>query len=117
MILIFLLILAMIFNIFAQITLKYGITAIQLNGISVQSLFKMISSPYIWIGAILYGVSFIVYAFALSKGELSRVSPVSQALTTIGIVTISTLIFHEPITAFKIIGVLLLVAGTIIIFF
>lgn len=112
-----LLLLAMIFNIIAQVSLKHGISIISLTGLNVQSLLKMASSPYIWTGAILYGVSFVFYIFALTRGELGRVSPVSQALTTLGIVTVSIVVFHEPITAFKIIGVVLLIAGTIIIFY
>lgn len=114
--LIILLVLAMIFNIIAQITLKHGINLISLDGLKLQSMYKMISSPYLWSGAVMYGVSFVFYIFALSRGELGRISPVSQALTTLGIVTVSILIFNEPITAFKVFGILLLVAGTIIIF-
>ncbi|RRJ62201.1 hypothetical protein EHV15_03990 [Paenibacillus oralis] len=115
--LIILLLLAMIFNIVAQITLKHGINLINLNGINLQTITKMLSSPYLWSGAFMYGISFIFYIFALSKGELGRVSPVSQALTTMGIVTVSVLIFHEPLTVYKIVGVLFLIAGTIIIFY
>lgn len=114
--LILLLLLAMVFNIFAQICLKHGINLLNLQGISMSSLAKMAQSPYLWSGAIMYGVSFVFYIFALSRGELGRISPVSQALTTLGIVTISVLIFHEPITAGKVMGIVLLIAGTIIIF-
>ncbi|MBS5912932.1 hypothetical protein GNQ08_15360 [Paenibacillus macerans] len=115
--LLFLLLLAMIFNIAAQIALKHGINLINLNAINLQTISKMVSSPYLWSGAFMYGISFVFYIFALSKGELGRVSPVSQALTTMGIVTVSVLVFHEPITVYKIVGVLLLIAGTIIIFY
>lgn len=112
-----LLILAMIFNLIAQTALKHGINLINIDGINLQTVFKMISSPYLWSGAVMYGISFVFYIFALSKGELGRVSPVSQALTTLGVVTVSIFVFQEPLTFFKVIGVLLLVAGTIIIFY
>lgn len=114
--LIVLLLLAMVFNIIAQIALKHGINLINLDNLNLQTVYKMLSSPYLWSGAVMYGISFIFYIFALSKGELGRVSPVSQALTTLGIVTISIIVFHEPLTSYKIIGVLLLVVGTIVIF-
>lgn len=114
--LIVLLILAMVFNIIAQIALKHGINLISLNGLSISAVSKMIASPFLWSGAIMYGVSFIFYIFALSRGELGRISPVSQALTTLGIVTVSILVFHEPITGSKILGIFLLVIGTLIIF-
>ncbi|TKH46154.1 hypothetical protein C1I60_03230 [Paenibacillus terrae] len=115
--LLLLLFLAMLFNIVAQITLKHGINVLNFTGISFQSLIKLSTSPYIWFGAILYGVSFVFYIFALSRGELGRISPVSQALTTLGIVAVSVLIFHEPITVFKLMGIILLIIGTIIIFY
>lgn len=114
--LIILLVLAMIFNIIAQIALKHGINLISLDGLNLSSVHKMITSPFLWSGAIMYGISFVFYIFALSRGELGRISPVSQALTTLGIVTVSILIFHEPITGSKVFGILLLMAGTVIIF-
>lgn len=115
--LIALLLLAMVFNIVAQIALKHGINLINLGEINLHTITKMISSPYLWSGAFMYGISFVFYIFALSKGDLGRVSPVSQALTTMGIVTVSVLVFHEPLTVYKIIGLLFLVAGTVIIFY
>lgn len=114
--LILLLVLAMVFNIIAQILLKHGINLISLEGLNLSSAYKMVVSPYLWSGAVMYGVSFVFYIFALSRGELGRISPISQALTTLGIVTMSILIFHEPITGSKVFGILLLIAGTIIIF-
>lgn len=116
MLIIFLL-LAMFFNIAAQITLKHGINLVNFDKVNVQTVTQMISSPFLWFGAFMYGISFVFYIFALSKGELGRVSPVSQALTTMGIVTVSVLIFHEPVTVYKIVGLLLLIVGTIIIFY
>ena len=110
------LVLGMIFNIIAQVSLKHGINLINLNELNIHTLFRMISSPYLWTGAIMYGISFVFYIFSLSKGELGRISPISQALTTLGIVLVSIVVFHESITIYKIVGVLLLVAGTIIIF-
>lgn len=115
--LILLLLLAMFFNIAAQIALKHGLNLISLDGISLHTIIRMVSSPYLWSGAFMYGISFVFYIFALSKGELGRVSPVSQALTTVGIMTVSVLIFHESLTTYKIIGLLFLIAGTIIIFY
>lgn len=114
--LIFLLFLAMIFNIIAQVVLKHGVNLISLSGLNINAISKMITSPFLWSGAIMYGVSFVFYIFALSRGELGKISPVSQALTTLGVVTVSILIFHEPITASKIFGIVLLIAGTLIIF-
>jgi uncharacterized membrane protein len=111
-----LLLIALVFNLLAQTLLKSAITGIRFESINLSFLLKILSSPMIWGGGFLYGFSFLFYIMALSRGELSRISPVSQALTTLGIVLISVILFNEPITMMKIIGVLLLIAGTIIMF-
>jgi len=113
---IILLIMAMVFNLLAQSALKYAVSDMRFEAFTIHMISKFIFSPLIWVGAILYGVSFLFYIFALSRGELSRISPVSQALTTLGIVFISVIVFHEAITINKVAGIMLLVIGTIIIF-
>ncbi|WP_430111635.1 hypothetical protein [Paenibacillus sp. B1-33] len=103
-------------NIAAQITLKYGLNNIKLDNFSVENLWRLLFSTHIWFGALLYGFSFFIYLFALSKGELGRVAPVAQALTIVGIFLSSIFIFCEPITMTKLVGVLILVIGAIVIF-
>lgn len=111
-----LLVLALIFNLLAQTFLKQAVLEIKVDSVSIAFFSKIIASPQIWGGAFFYGISFLFYIMALSRGELSRISPVSQALTTLGVVLISVILFNEPLTAMKMIGLLLLVAGTIILF-
>ncbi|OPH53108.1 hypothetical protein BC351_32020 [Paenibacillus ferrarius] len=112
-----LLVAALIFNLFAQYLLKNAVNGNAFETNNMYSiLVKYLSSPLIWGGAILYGCSFLFYVVALSRGELSRISPVSQALTTLGVVLISVIIFNEPLTMMKIIGLILLIVGTIIMF-
>ena len=113
---IFLLIMAMIFNMLAQSVLKYAIADIRFDAFTVDTILKFMLSPLIWGGAIFYGGSFLFYIFALSRGELSRISPASQAFTTLGIVLISVVVFHEALTVTKVTGLMLLVIGTIVIF-
>ncbi|MFW5437707.1 hypothetical protein [Paenibacillus apiarius] len=103
-------------NIAAQITLKYGLNNIKLEHFSLESLWRLLFSTHIWIGAVLYAFSFFVYLFALSKGELGRIAPVAQTLTILGIFLSSIFLFCEPITLTKLVGVLMLVIGAIIIF-
>lgn len=111
-----LLLLALIFNLLAQAFLKHAVTGIKFDAFNLAFIGKIMVNPAIWSGAVFYGVSFLFYVMALSRGELSRISPVSQALTTIGVVLISVILFNEPLTAMKIIGLLLLIVGTIILF-
>jgi multidrug transporter EmrE-like cation transporter len=113
---IILLILALVFNLIAQTFLKQAVTGIRFDLLSVSFVAKMISNPQIWSGAVFYGMSFVFYVMALSRGELSRISPVSQALTTVGVVLISVILFNEPLSITKVAGLTLLIAGTIILF-
>ncbi|MFM9328688.1 hypothetical protein [Paenibacillus mesotrionivorans] len=113
---ILLLIIAMIFNLTAQYFLKNGVLGFKFEGFDLYQLIKLFTLPSIWIGALLYGGSFLFYILAISRGDLSKISPVSQALTTLGVVAMSVLLFNEPLSLFKIIGILLLVGGTIVIF-
>lgn len=113
---ILLLVLALVFNLLAQTFLKQAVTGLRFDGVSLSFFIKIFASPQIWGGAFFYGISFLFYVMALSRGELSRISPVSQALTTVGVLLISVILFNEPMTALKIIGLLLLIAGTIILF-
>jgi multidrug transporter EmrE-like cation transporter len=113
---IFLLILAMVFNISAQYFLKQSVADLRFDNLNIGFFMKLVSNTYVWLGAVMYGASFVLYIMALSRGELSRISPVSQGLTTIGIVALSFFIFHEPLNALKIAGLLFIVIGSIIIF-
>jgi len=111
-----LLLLALIFNLIAQALLKNAVLNIRFDAFSFTFIGKLIANPYIWSGAIVYGFSFLFYVLALSRGELSRISPVSQALTTVGVVLISVILFNEPITMMKLVGLILLIIGTVILF-
>lgn len=113
---ILLLLFAMIFNIGAQYFLKQSVVGIRFDGFNISLISKFLANYNVWIGVIMYGASFVFYILALSRGELSRISPVSQALTTVGVVLLSVLFFNEVITITKFIGLILLIIGTIIIF-
>jgi multidrug transporter EmrE-like cation transporter len=111
-----LLIAALVFNLLAQTLLKQAVTGIRFESFNITFLSKLFSSPMIWGGGFFYGFSFVFYIMALSRGELSRISPVSQGLTTLGVVLISVILFNEPVTMMKIVGILMLIIGTIILF-
>lgn len=65
-------------------------------------------------GIILYGLSFIVYTYLISKNDLGYIIPVSTALVYIGIFLASYFIFKETFTAFKIAGICLILGGVIL---
>lgn len=107
---------SVILNVTAQTILKLGLNSLQLGSMNIESMVKIIATPYIWFGAMLYGGSFFVYLFALSKGEIGRLSPIAQALTILGLVFVSVVFFHENMTLSKVIGTVFLMVGAIIIF-
>lgn len=112
----FLLLLAMVFNMGAQTALKYAVNAFPLAQFTAPGVARLLLSPLVLLGGVLYAFSFGFYVLALSRGDLSRVSPASQGLTTLGVVIVSVWLFQEPLTATKVVGILLLLAGAFIVF-
>ncbi len=65
-------------------------------------------------GIFLYGVSFVIYTYLISKNDLGFIIPVSTALVYIFIFAASFFIFKEVFTAVKIVGILLILGGLIL---
>lgn len=112
----YLIIISVLFNITAQLVLKHGLNIVDIKGMNFGNVIRLASSPYVWSGAIIYGASFFVYLFALSKGEIGRISIGAQALTIVGLFSASIIFFHEPLTITKVLGVLLVLCGIFFIF-
>lgn len=62
-------------------------------------------------GVILYGLSFLVYTYLLSKYDLGYIIPLTTALVYIVIFTASFIIFKESFTLVKVLGITLILAG------
>lgn len=65
-------------------------------------------------GTLLYGLSFLIYVYLLSKYDLGYIIPVTAALVYTVIFTASYFIFHETFTAMKITGIALIVGGLVL---
>ncbi|MDQ0890936.1 undecaprenyl phosphate-alpha-L-ara4N flippase subunit ArnF [Paenibacillus sp. V4I9] len=115
MIIIYLLI-ATCFNLVAQLLLKKAVLGVEIKFTNFNSIVNILSNFYIWLGAISYGLSFLLYIIVLSRGELGKVALISQALTIIGVLFVSFFFFQEPLTVYKTIGILLLFLGVWFIF-
>lgn len=68
-------------------------------------------NSYIVAGIVLYGFSFILYTYLISKYDLGYIVPLTTALVYVLIFTASYIIFDEVFTAFKIAGIVLIVSG------
>lgn len=71
-------------------------------------------SPYILSGIFLYGFSFIVYTYLISKNDLGYIVPVSTALVYMFIFSASYVLFKETFTLARVIGILLIFGGLVL---
>jgi uncharacterized membrane protein len=90
---------------FAQITLKTGVNHVtdaagggELH-MNADSLRSLLSSPIVWAGLVLFGLSAIVWLFALSRASLS----------------FALLVLHETVPALRWLGVAFIVTGIILV--
>lgn len=97
-----------------QFFLKKGILASTLVP-SIESIIKTLFSPFVLLGFITYGASSIIWLFVLQKFPLSVAYP-ALSLTYIAIVAVSIFVLKEPLTSYKIAGVLLITAGVYFLF-
>jgi multidrug transporter EmrE-like cation transporter len=89
----------------AQILIKTGANALTGGGV-----IAMLMSPHLLAGYCLYGLSTALLVLALRDGELSILYPVIS-LTFVWVTILSTMVFNEAITVFKVMGVSVIVAG------
>jgi drug/metabolite transporter (DMT)-like permease len=68
---------------------------------------------YVISGVFLYGVSFLLYMYLISKNDLGYIIPLTTALVYTIIFVASYFVFHEVFTVAKIMGIGLILAGLI----
>lgn len=66
------------------------------------------------VGILLYGASFALYIYLISKNDLGYIIPLTTALVYIVIFFASYILFHEVFTVMKVFGISLIVIGLII---
>jgi multidrug transporter EmrE-like cation transporter len=104
----------------AQITLKTGVNHVtDASGggelhLNADSLRSLLSSPIIWGGLVLFGLSAIVWLFALSRASLSFAYPFA-ALSYVLIVLFSVLVLHEDVPVLRWVGVAFIVTGILLV--
>jgi drug/metabolite transporter (DMT)-like permease len=70
-------------------------------------------SPYVIVGIVLYGTSFALYTYLLSKYDLGYIIPLTTALVYVLIFAASFFIFKESFTLIKTFGIILILIGII----
>ena len=69
---------------------------------------------YVASGIILYGASFLLYIYLISRNDLGYIIPVTTALVYTLIFLGSFFIFHESFTVVKVIAIALIMGGVIL---
>lgn len=103
----------------AQITLKSGVNRVtgaqggtlQLGGAALKAL---LVSPLVLGGLVLFGLSAVVWLFALSRASLSFAYPFA-ALGYVLIVAFSVLVLHETVPPLRWLGVACIVVGIVLV--
>ena len=105
----------------AQLTLKYGVSRVQVDGHSgivlsepLPSAMRVAREPFIWIGLALFGVSAIVWIVVLSRVSLSFAYPFA-ALTYIIIVVFDRVFLNEYVPGLRWAGVALIMSGIVLV--
>lgn len=63
---------------------------------------------------VFYGVSFLLWTGIVVKNDLSFIVPFSSAIVNIIAVGLGICIFREPISIYKVIGILMAVSGIVL---
>lgn len=103
----------------AQVTLKVGMNHVtDANGgelaLNADSLKQIASNVWVWAGLVIFGVSAVLWLFALSKANLSYAYPFA-ALGYVIIVTASILFLGEHMRPLGWVGVAFIVVGIVLI--
>ena len=77
---------------------------------------KIISTPVTFIAAIIIFISPVIYAFALSRMNLSIAYPLIIGFSAIFLLILSYLILNETITLNNFIGILLILFGIFLVY-
>ena len=111
-------ILGVLLNAAAQLALKWGVN---INGgldkerELIDLLYWVITNKGILIGLVLYAVSVVIWVYILSKLDVG----VAYPLLSIGYVVnvfMASWIFNESLTAYKFIGIGLIIMGVIVLY-
>lgn len=100
---------------FGQLLLKNGMVRARHQADAGHSLAAAaVSTPTVWFGLAVFGVSAVVWLYALSRVPLSIAYPFN-ALGYLGVLALSAFVLHEHVRMLTWLGSLLVVAGLIVV--
>lgn len=110
------LLVAILSNVSAQISLRFGMKTINITRKSnlFDTLINIFQNKYIWLGLFFYGIGFSLYLYILSKFDVSYIYPIITASIFILLLTFSSILLNEPITIKKTFGIIIIIIGIFI---
>ena len=113
-----LILLGVLLNAVAQLLLKQGMLLIGSLEMTVSALTaaapKLLASPFIWAGLLSYVVSVAVWLIVLSRVDVSYAYPM-VGLGYVFATAVAWGVFHENVSAMRVLGMLVVCAGIYII--
>jgi multidrug transporter EmrE-like cation transporter len=106
--------LSTIMSIGAQLTLKYAMIRVAAAPDARPLIVRIVLSPWVIFGMIIYGFGVLFWLVALSYLEVSFVYPFAS-LSYIGIIIGSYYIFHERIPPRRMVGIAVIMGGVVLI--
>lgn len=95
------------------VVLKIGATSgLPISFVDSKLQFNL--NPYSILGIVLYGVSFLLYIYLISKFSLGYIIPLTTALVYVLIFVASFVIFKESFTATKVAAIALIICGLVL---
>jgi multidrug transporter EmrE-like cation transporter len=103
----------------AQVILKLGMNRLVTGGVARSSdtahiIAQALGSPIVWLGLLTYGASAMAWLAVLARLDLSLAYPF-VALGLVLTCIFGVLMFHEPLSALKLVGVALVVIGVLLV--
>jgi multidrug transporter EmrE-like cation transporter len=105
--------LSTVFGIAGQMLLKSGMSRMGGAAAGKSLVVKMVTSPWVMGGLIIYGLGVVNWLMALSHLELSYAYPFAS-LSYIGIIIGSYFVFKERITLMRLAGIAVIIAGVLV---
>ncbi len=97
-----------------QLVVKQAMNGIGKVDLSVDTLTKMATSPVLWVGLVIYGLSALFWLLALMRADLSFAYPF-LSLTYIAVLIGGATLLHEQIRAGRLVGFVIIIIGLLVI--
>lgn len=94
---------------------KTGIESLQ-PGYLIKNFFSVVFQPLVFAGFIVFGISAVIWLRVLTVEPLNKTYPILVGFVVIFIIISSIFVLREPLNLTRVLGMALIVAGTILVF-